>query len=170
MLKIVDVHVGTSARGEYVVLQNQGLTTVGLRGWALCGDAYLEADPSAASRQMYIFADDEQIKPYQRVVLFTGEGVNGWRPTNDGKLAYLVFFFDRTASGRTVSTCIFCASRHRGAWWRHGKWNPTRFGARYSPAQPLTPRRPTRFGGLQRDQGTLDRQAYRLTTHSGDSR
>lgn len=92
MLKIVDVHVGTSARGEYVVLQNQGLTTVGLRGWALCGDAYLEADPSAASRQMYIFADDEQIKPYQRVVLFTGEGVNGWRPTNDGKLAYLVYW------------------------------------------------------------------------------
>ena len=92
MLKIVDIHVSPSAAGEYVVLQNQGLTTVSLRGWALCTDAWLGGDPEAAAREMYLFADGVPIKPYTRVVLFTGAGETGWCPTTDGKTAYLVYW------------------------------------------------------------------------------
>src|ERR1044071_5792751 len=44
MLKIIDVHASASAGGEYVVLQNEGLTTVNLRGWALCTQRYLNGD------------------------------------------------------------------------------------------------------------------------------
>lgn len=92
MLKIVEIHVAESPRGEYIVVQNQGLTTVTLRGWALCSDGYLSGDPSRAAQDMYIFTQDEQIKPYTRVVLFTGPGQSGWWPTNDGKHAYLVYW------------------------------------------------------------------------------
>lgn len=92
MLKIVDIHVSQAARGEYIVLQNQGLTTLTLRGWALCTDAYMEGVPDEAARGMYIFTQDEQIKPYTRVVLFTGVGQPGWHPTTDGKHAYVTYW------------------------------------------------------------------------------
>ena len=92
MLKIVDVHLARSAQGEYVVLQNQGLMNVNLRGWALCTDSFLEGDTSRLMDEMYIFRDDVFIKPYGRVVLFSGEGENEWVPTDDGKLAYCMYW------------------------------------------------------------------------------
>ena len=90
MLKIIDVHASASAGGEYVVLQNEGLTTVNLRGWALCTQRYLNGDLNAD--ETFIFTDDVLIKPFVRVVLFTGEGEPGFCPTNDGKTAYLVYW------------------------------------------------------------------------------
>ena len=92
MLRIVEVHPAQRAQGEYVVLQNIGLVNVNLRGWALCTDAYLEADNSRVAEEMYIFRDDVQIKPYARVVLFTGVGENEWMPTIDGKQAYCAYW------------------------------------------------------------------------------
>jgi hypothetical protein len=92
MLKIVEVHPGQSAQSEYVVLQNQGVMTVDLRGWALCTDAYLTGDPGRMADEMYIFREAIPIKPYTRVVLFTGIGENGWVPTIDGKQAYCAYW------------------------------------------------------------------------------
>ena len=92
MLKIIDVHASDSPGGEYVVLQNEGLTTVNLRGWALCTQRYLAGDAHGAADETYIFTDDILIKPFVRVVLFTGCGERGWCPTNDGKTAYLLFW------------------------------------------------------------------------------
>jgi hypothetical protein len=71
MLKIVDVHLAARAGGEYIVLQNHGLTTISLRGWAVCTNAYLDHSSEAAFRSMYVFREEICIKPYQRVVLFT---------------------------------------------------------------------------------------------------
>jgi hypothetical protein len=92
MLKIVDIHAATSAQGEYVVLQNQGLITVSLRGWALCTDAYLSGDAVQLADALFIFRDDIPIKPYTRVVLFTGSGQDGWVPTIDGRQAYCAYW------------------------------------------------------------------------------
>lgn len=92
MLKIVEVHPTALARGEYVVLQNVGLINVNLRGWALCTDAFLEADNRRLVEEMYIFREDVQIKPYARVVLFTASGENEWMPTIDGKQAYCAYW------------------------------------------------------------------------------
>jgi hypothetical protein len=92
MLKIVDVHASRTAEGEYIVLQNQGTLTVGLKGCALCSDTYLSGDPSLAAREMYIFRYDEFIKPYGRVVLFTGYGEDGWQPTTDGRRCFVVYW------------------------------------------------------------------------------
>jgi hypothetical protein len=92
MLKIVEVHTTPRAQSEYVVLQNQGLVNVNLRGWALCTDAFLEADTRKLVDEMYVFREDVQIKPYARVVLFTGRGENEWMDTIDGKHAYCVYW------------------------------------------------------------------------------
>ena len=92
MLRIVELHTSPNAGGEYVVLQNNGLNSLSLRGWALCGSAYMTGDSVAAAREMYIFGQEVPIKPYVRVVLFTGYGENGWYPTADGKRAYLVYW------------------------------------------------------------------------------
>jgi hypothetical protein len=92
MLKIVDVHQSATINGEYLVLQNQGLTTISLRGWVVASDAYACGDPHEAADEMYVFVEDIPIKPYTRVVLFTGPGEDGWYPTNDGKRAYLAFW------------------------------------------------------------------------------
>lgn len=92
MLKIVDVHLSTQARGEYIVLRNEGVQTVQLRGWALCDDSYLSGDPYAAAPGMFIFTEETSVKPYGRVVLFTGHGHNGWQPTIDGKQAYVAYW------------------------------------------------------------------------------
>jgi hypothetical protein len=92
MLKIVEVHASDGVRGEYVVLQNMGLVTVSLRGWALCTDAYLDGDEYQIAAQLYVFRDDMPIKPYTRVVLFTGSGVDGWQPTTDGRQAYCAYW------------------------------------------------------------------------------
>ncbi len=92
MLKIIEIHTATNTQSEYVVLQNQGLMTVSLRGWALCTDAYLEGEPTEIAEQMYIFREEVNIKPYTRVVLFTGSGADEWMPTVDGKQAYCAYW------------------------------------------------------------------------------
>lgn len=92
MLKIVDVHGSATVNGEYVVLQNHGLTTLSLQGWIVATEAYASGMPFDATQDMYVFTDDVPIKPYARVVLFTGAGRDGWRPTNDGKPAYVAFW------------------------------------------------------------------------------
>jgi hypothetical protein len=92
MLKIVDIHLSPTAVGEYIVLQNQGLQTVSLRGWAVCTECYLHGALDEAVREMFVFREDVRVKPYTRVVLFTGEGQSGWHPTTDGKQAYLIYW------------------------------------------------------------------------------
>jgi len=88
----VDLHLSPSPQGEYVVLQNQGLQTVSLRGWGVVTDKWFWGEPHVAAPEMYIFPNDVPVKPYMRVVLFTGEGEEGWCPTTDGKQAYLVYW------------------------------------------------------------------------------
>ena len=92
MLKIVEIHTSLRTSGEYVVLQNQGLHTVSLAGWALCTDTYLCGSAEEASTKMFVFHDDVPIKPYARVVLFTGRGQSGWCATNDGKQAFVAYW------------------------------------------------------------------------------
>lgn len=95
MLKIVDLHLAQTPSAEYVVLQNQGLMTVDLHGWVLCSEKYLLGEPVAASRETYVFTDHVSVKPYGRVVLFTGAGISGWYPTTDGKQAYVCYWGQR---------------------------------------------------------------------------
>ncbi len=98
MLKIVDIHLSDSPQGEYVVLQNHGLQTVSLRGWAVVTDTWYWGEPERTAPEIYIFTKDVPLKPYARVVLFTGEGEEGWCPTTDGKQAYLVYWRRRESA------------------------------------------------------------------------
>lgn len=92
MLKIMEIHAACGVQCEYIVLQNVGLVTVSLRGWALCSDAFLNGDTAQIAQEMYVFREDVAIKPYTRVVLFTGEGEDGWVPTIDGRQAYCAYW------------------------------------------------------------------------------
>ncbi len=104
MLKIIEVHPALNSQGEYIVLQNQGLVTVSLRGWALCTDAYLDGDPLRMAQEMYVFRDEVAIKPYTRVVLFTGNGEDEWVPTIDGRQAYCAYWNRRD--------CLWSSAAH----------------------------------------------------------
>ncbi len=92
MLKIVEIHSAESVQNEYIVLQNQGVVTVNLKGWAVCTDAYLLENEFDMKSGMYVFRMSEEVKPYTHIVLFTGAGQNGWVPTNDGRLAYCAYW------------------------------------------------------------------------------
>lgn len=92
MLKIADVHLSDSVNGEYIVLQNQGLTTISLHGWVVATDAYSSGSIADACEEMYVFKGEMLVKPYARVVLFSGGGTDGWCPTTDGKWAYVAYW------------------------------------------------------------------------------
>ena len=92
MLKIVEIHSAITVQNEYIVLQNQGVVTVNLKGWAVCTDAYLLENELFMKSGMYVFRMSEEVKPYTHVVLFTGAGESGWVPTNDGRLAYCAYW------------------------------------------------------------------------------
>jgi hypothetical protein len=92
VLKIIDVHLSAAPQSDYVVLQNQGLQTVSLRGWAVVTDRWFWGEPNSAAPETFVFSGDVALKPYTRVVLFTGKGEDGWCPTVDGKQAYLVYW------------------------------------------------------------------------------
>ena len=89
MLKIIEVHPAPRPEAEYVVLQNEGLVSLTLCGWALCSEMVFTADPCDWSSSFYMFDQDADIRPYTRVVLFTGVGEDGWAPTIDGRQAFL---------------------------------------------------------------------------------
>lgn len=89
MLKIIEVHPALRPEAEYVVLQNEGLVSLALCGWALCSETVFDSDSRGWSSSFYMFDQDANIRPYTRVVLFTGSGEDGWAPTIDGKQAFL---------------------------------------------------------------------------------
>ena len=105
MLKIVEVHPSHRADCEYVVLQNHGTLSVSLRGYALCSQTYL-FEPALADVDTYVFRVDEIVKPYGRVVLFTGAGCDGWQPTTNGQQCYVAYW------QREEATWSHCESVH----------------------------------------------------------
>jgi hypothetical protein len=91
MLKIIDIQVSGTAAGEWVVLQNQGMTPVNLRGFVVCGNSYLSGNPESAAKQMFIFTADETLKPGTRVALLSAHGKDGWQPTVEGGTAFVAY-------------------------------------------------------------------------------
>ncbi len=92
MLKILELHPSQNPQGEYVVLENQGLVTINLKGYALCSEAFLQGEKRQLADEMYVFREEIPVKPFQRVVLFSGDGEDCWVPTIDGKQAYCAYW------------------------------------------------------------------------------
>ena len=91
MLKIIDIQVSGTATGEWVVIQNHGMTPLNLRGWIILGESYLSAQPESAARQMFVFREEANIKPGVRVVALSSHGKDGWYPTAEGGTAYVAY-------------------------------------------------------------------------------
>ena len=92
MLRIVEIHPAQEASGEYIVLQNQGVVSINLQGWAVSTEVYLQGGSEGYSQNIYVFKSEVMISPYTHIVLFTGKGKEGWMPTNDGKRAYCAYW------------------------------------------------------------------------------
>lgn len=117
MLKILELHPTSNSQGEYVVMENQGLVTINLKGYALCSEAFLMGDGGRLADEMYVFRDEVAVKPFQRVVLFTGFGENSWLPTIDGKQAYCAYWNRPSGMWNRSSDLLvlhIAASRHIG--------------------------------------------------------
>ena len=91
MLRIIDIQVSGTAAGEWVVIQNQGMIPLNLRGWIVTGDMYLTGQAESAAKQMFIFTADEVIKPGVRAVLISSYGSDSWFPTVEGGSAYVAY-------------------------------------------------------------------------------
>lgn len=92
MLRIAEIKLSQSVRGEYIVLQNTGLVAINLRGWGLCSEALMDGSIGEIMGSLYVFQTDAVVKPYTKVVLFTGSGEDGWRETVDGRQAFCAYW------------------------------------------------------------------------------
>ncbi|MEI6512964.1 MAG: hypothetical protein WCO51_06770 [bacterium] len=92
MLRIVGVQRGGTPDSEFVLLQNQGIRRIGLKGYAVTDDAYFEGDPYLLASRLQVFSEEVFLITSNYVALFTGHGQNGWRKNSDGSSVYLVYW------------------------------------------------------------------------------
>lgn len=89
MLRIVGVQRSQEPKSEFVLLQNQGILKVQLRGHLVVDEHTLM---SSGNERQFAFTDDEMIPAGCYVLLLTGEGINGWRLSADGSHVYHVYW------------------------------------------------------------------------------
>jgi hypothetical protein len=89
MLKIVGIQRGQSAAEELVLLQNQGVLKVTLRGHAILDEIALEEGLYYEPCRVHVFQEDVRIPAGCYVLLVTGNGENGWFKSADGSLIYV---------------------------------------------------------------------------------
>jgi hypothetical protein len=89
VIRIVGLQRNESSTQEFVLLQNQGLLRLSLRGHlVLCDEAIEESNLAIGA---HAFSDDVLIPPGMYVLLFTGRGTPRWSRTRDGALVYYAF-------------------------------------------------------------------------------
>lgn len=92
MLRIVGVERNEDPQREFVLLHNQGVFKINLRGHLLLDDsAFLDSGEIVLDRA-YAFSEEVCIPPSCYVMLVTGRGENRWRKSADGSLVYTVFW------------------------------------------------------------------------------
>lgn len=86
MLRIVGVQRNEYPEKEFVLLQNQGSMRINLRGHALLSESAF--NDRHLCEVSHVFREDLLLAPGLYVVLYSGEGSNGWRKTRDGQTVY----------------------------------------------------------------------------------
>lgn len=75
-----------------MLLRNQGVLKVTLRGHALADEAVFSGQVGGLEEGMFVFLDEEVIPPGAYVMAVTGRGQNGWGRSRDGSLVYYAFW------------------------------------------------------------------------------
>lgn len=88
MLRIIGIQRDEDPAREFVLLQNQGVLRVPLRGHVVADEASLVGD----RERLFSFSDEEQIPAGCYALLVTGSGINGWRRSADGSHIYHVYW------------------------------------------------------------------------------
>jgi hypothetical protein len=86
MIRIAGLQKGYSAQDEFVLLQHQGTMRSQLRGHVLMAESVLTGAPGS----QFVFTDEIWVNSGQFVLLRSGVGTNGWRPSKDGSMVYFV--------------------------------------------------------------------------------
>lgn len=89
MLRIVEVQRSEEPQSEYLLLQNQGVLKIGLRGHMIANE---DAIGRGGAETTFAFTDDIQVPAACWVLLITGCGTNGWHRDPDSKPVYCVFW------------------------------------------------------------------------------
>ncbi len=92
MLRIVGVQRSQEPNEEFVLLQNQGVLKVNLKGHLLAPECAFDCNGSFSSETVFAFHDDIIIPPKVFVMLVTGTGDDGWTKSKDGSLIYCKFW------------------------------------------------------------------------------
>lgn len=92
MLRIVGVQRTHEPNEEFVLLQNQGVLKVNLKGHLIASENAFELDGSFSPDSVFAFSDDVIIPPKSFVMLVTGVGDDGWGRSKDGSLVYYKFW------------------------------------------------------------------------------
>jgi hypothetical protein len=91
MLRIVGVQRSEDPGEEFVLLKNQGVLKLHLRGHMVAAEAAF--GPGSAHRELIsVFSQDEVIPPGAYVMLVTGEGQDSWGRSGDGSPVYYAFW------------------------------------------------------------------------------
>lgn len=92
MLRIVGVQRTQEPNEEFVLLQNQGVLKVNLKGHLVASEIAFEVDGSFTPEAVFAFSDDIIIPPKTFVMLVTGVGDDGWGRSRDGSQVYYKFW------------------------------------------------------------------------------
>lgn len=90
MLRIAGIQRNTDPDQEFVLLKNQGLLKINLRG-------HMIADENAFSsaclhEKVFVFSEEVILPPGAYAMVVTGKGENGWGRSADGSLVYYAFW------------------------------------------------------------------------------
>lgn len=92
MLRIVGVQSGDEACDEFVLLQNQGVLKIHLRGTILTDEFALCGGEGFSRDRMFVFSDDVVVPPSAYVMVVTGPGRDGWSRSRDGSPVYFAYW------------------------------------------------------------------------------
>jgi hypothetical protein len=90
MLRIAGIQRHSDPDQEFVLLRNQGLMKIQLRGHMIA-DEEAFGGPRLSDR-VFVFTDDVVIPPCAYVMMITGRGENGWGKSADGSLVYYAYW------------------------------------------------------------------------------
>jgi hypothetical protein len=92
MLRIAGIQPSDEPDEEFILLQNQGVMKVMLRGHVLAKDDAWQDYGELNTDRVYAFSDNVFVPPSAYVMLKTGFGFNGWRKSKDGSPVYCVYW------------------------------------------------------------------------------
>jgi hypothetical protein len=93
MLRIAGIQRHADPDQEFVLLKNQGLLKVNLRGHMIADENAFSG--ARLSERVFVFSEEVILPPGAYAMVVTGKGESGWGRSTDGSLVYYAFWRKR---------------------------------------------------------------------------